>query len=253
MRTRRRNVPEVGRTGARFARLPDRDQPQRSPSRAETPQRADVGAEPNAVSAGGAAANPLPRRDRSAIGLTGARFRRRGSSSEPSPDDNTPVVARPAAAVPAAAMTTAPTASTVGLPNPPRHPSVAQTTGTTEWPPGPTAKFRTSPLGIPSVRPYVLTRGRTRSTVELPVEALVTVGSAAGRSGGATEASLVQLCQVPRSVAEVAALAGLPLGVARVLIGDLAGTGALIVHRTAGGYGPDLALLNRVLTGLRKL
>jgi hypothetical protein len=89
--------------------------------------------------------------------------------------------------------------------------------------------------------------------VELPVEALVTTGSAGGRCAGAAEASLIQLCEVPRSVAELAALTGIPLGVTRVLIGDLAATGTLVVHRTAGECGPDLALLDRVLTGLRKL
>jgi hypothetical protein len=103
------------------------------------------------------------------------------------------------------------------------------------------------------VRPYVLTRGRTQSTVELPVEALVTIGSVVGPCGGAAEASLLQLCQVPRSVAELAARTGIPLGVARVLIGDLAAAGTLVVHRTAAGSGPDLALLHRVLTGLRNL
>jgi hypothetical protein len=248
MRTRRRNAPKVGRTGARFPRLPDGDQPQRGPSSVGSSDRNDVGADHDTVSAGGAAADPLPRRDRTAIGLTGARFRRRGSSSELSPDDMTPVTR------PAAAVTTAPATPTVGLPNARVHPSVPQAAGTVEWPPGTTDGLHTNPPpAVPSVRPYVLTRGRTRSTVELPVEALVTVGSAAARCGGAAEATLMQLCEVPRSVAEVAALTGIPLGVARVLIGDLAGTGALVVHRTAGGCGPDLALLGRVLNGLRKL
>jgi hypothetical protein len=110
----------------------------------------------------------------------------------------------------------------------------------------------TSP-GVPSVRPYVLTHGRTRSPVELPVEALVTAGPAAPRCVGTTGVNLVELCQLPRSVAEVAALAGVPLGVARVLIGDLAMTGALVVHDTIGPLGPSLPLLHRVLAGLRNL
>ena len=58
---------------------------------------------------------------------------------------------------------------------------------------------------------------------------------------------------MPRSVAELAALAGQPLGVTRVLVGDLAATGALVVARTAGADGSDLALLGRVLAGLRNL
>jgi hypothetical protein len=106
--------------------------------------------------------------------------------------------------------------------------------------------------GVAPVRPYVLTRGRTRPPVDLPLEALLTVGPATARAVGAAEA-LVQLCRVPRSVAEVAALAGLPLGVTRVLVGDLAAAGAVVIQRTAGADGPDLALLGRVLTGLRNL
>jgi len=158
-----------------------------------------------------------PRHDRSLIGTTGARFRR----AEPPPTvDPFP---EPAA------------------PEPPPVDVV----------PGVGPGFDTAP-GVAPVRPYVLTRGRTRPSVDLPLEALLTVGPAAGRAAGAAQA-LVQLCRVPRSVAEVAALAGLPLGVARVLVGDLAASGALVVRRTAGADGPDLALLGRVLTGLRNL
>ena len=108
--------------------------------------------------------------------------------------------------------------------------------------------------GVGTVRPYVLTRGRTRTAVDIPVEALVTVGSRAARpSGTAPSAAPVELCRVPRSVAEVAALSGLPLGVTRVLVGDLAVADVLVVHRPAGASGPDRALLDRVLAGLRRL
>ena len=55
--------------------------------------------------------------------------------------------------------------------------------------------------------------------------------------------------------AEVAALLSLPLGVARVVLGDMAGLGVVTVHQTASsaGSGPDLALMERVLSGLRRL
>jgi hypothetical protein len=47
----------------------------------------------------------------------------------------------------------------------------------------------------------------------------------------------------------------LPLGVARVLLGDMAGLGVVNVHQTASSAGsvPDLALMERVLSGLRRL
>jgi hypothetical protein len=67
---------------------------------------------------------------------------------------------------------------------------------------------------------------------------------------------IVDLCAHPRSVAEIAALLAVPLGVARVLLGDLAGAGAVVVHPTAGSVGdgaPDLEFMRRVLVGLRNL
>lgn len=104
------------------------------------------------------------------------------------------------------------------------------------------------------VRPYVVTGGRTRSSFELSIEALVTAVAAADASGlGGEHRAVIALCREPRSVAEVAALRGVPLGVARVLVGDLAGAGAVAVHRTVGTGGPDLALMERVLSGLRRL
>jgi hypothetical protein len=67
---------------------------------------------------------------------------------------------------------------------------------------------------------------------------------------------IVDLCAQPRSVAEIAALLVLPLGVARVLLGDLAGAGVVFVHPTAASSGdgaPDLEFMRRVLVGLRRL
>jgi hypothetical protein len=100
-----------------------------------------------------------------------------------------------------------------------------------------------------TVRPYVLTSGRTRSTFELPIEALVS----AAPGTPMVHSDIVELCREPRSVAEIAALRGVPLGVARVLLGDLAAVGAITVHRTVDAGGPDLALMERVLSGLRRL
>lgn len=59
----------------------------------------------------------------------------------------------------------------------------------------------------------------------------------------------------PQSVAEVAALLSIPLGVARVLLSDMAALGIVTVHATAGAANgqPDLALMERVLSGLRQI
>lgn len=103
------------------------------------------------------------------------------------------------------------------------------------------------------VRPYVRTGGRTRPAVELAVEALVSVAPGAAEPPGADHRAVAALCASPRSVAEVAALLVVPLGVARVLVADLARDGVVVVHRTSGPDGPDEALMQRVLDGLRKL
>jgi hypothetical protein len=109
-----------------------------------------------------------------------------------------------------------------------------------------------------SVRPYAWTRGRTRTGYDLQLETLVST-SPRGRDqlGLLTfeHRSVAELCEHVRSVAEVAALLAVPLGVAKVLVGDMAGMGLVVVHQSAGNNGdvPDLALMERVLSGLRRL
>jgi Protein of unknown function (DUF742) len=108
--------------------------------------------------------------------------------------------------------------------------------------------------GSAFVRPYVFTRGRTRSTFELSLETLVTAVPQTAPAGLTSVHQVVLgLCRESRSVAELAALAGVPFGVARVLVGDLAAAGAVAVHRSVDDSGPDLALMQRVLSGLRRL
>ncbi|HEX2299085.1 MAG TPA: DUF742 domain-containing protein [Pseudonocardiaceae bacterium] len=109
-----------------------------------------------------------------------------------------------------------------------------------------------------AVRPYTWTRGRTRPIYDLAVETLVST-SAQGRDvAGLTSVehrAVAELCREPRSVAEVAALLALPLGVARVLLADMANIGLIVVHRTATGSGeaPEFGFMERVLSGLRRL
>lgn len=105
------------------------------------------------------------------------------------------------------------------------------------------------------IRPYALTGGRTRGRTDLPVEAMVRSVDGVGHPGLALERrAIVELCATPHSVAEIAALLHLHLGVARVLIGDLADEGHLGVHRAdLVGDRPDLRLLERVLDGLQAL
>jgi len=145
-------------------------------------------------------------------------------------------------------------------------PVVDDSPGTT--PPGePTPEQsaeRTMPLIKPwagaLVRPYAHTGGRTRSSHVLALEALISSSWYPGAGDAVLTTHhrrmIVDLCTQPRSVAEVAAMLSVPLGVVRVLLGDLATAGVVVVHPTAGTSGdgePDLAFMQRVLVGLRRL
>ena len=112
--------------------------------------------------------------------------------------------------------------------------------------------------GAAAVRPYAWTRGRTKSGFDLAIEQLVSTSQRGHDQMALLQVehrAVAQLCEQTRSVAEVAALLSLPLGVARVLLGDMAGLGVVTVHQTASSAGnaPDLALMERVLSGLRRL
>ncbi|GJF08547.1 hypothetical protein NGTWS0302_30210 [Mycolicibacterium cyprinidarum] len=74
------------------------------------------------------------------------------------------------------------------------------------------------------VRPYTLTAGRTDSGVRLALEApvgAVTPSQPPRWPGNDVRGQILTLCAQRPSVAEIAAHLCLPLGVARVLVGDL--------------------------------
>src|SRR6266545_5098899 len=101
-----------------------------------------------------------------------------------------------------------------------------------------------------SVRAYAWTGGRTRSDVQLELESLVatTVKAEQLLDTLCTEhQAIARLCHESQSVAEVAARLSAPLGVIRVLLGDMAKLGLIEVHTNSGA--PDLPLLERVLQG----
>ncbi|MEU9500627.1 MULTISPECIES: DUF742 domain-containing protein [unclassified Streptomyces] len=125
----------------------------------------------------------------------------------------------------------------------------------------PPRKPEPAPSGAnnPLVRPYAMTGGRTRPRYQLAIEALVsTTADPAKLQGQLPEHQRIcHLCREIKSVAEISALLSIPLGVARILVADLAEAGLVAIHQpggdeTAGGQ-PDVTLLERVLSGLRKL
>jgi len=109
------------------------------------------------------------------------------------------------------------------------------------------------------IRPYALTGGRVRSSTELALETIVRITSR-GRAGSSellTERrQICELCADPMSIVEVSAHLRLPLGVARVLVGDMVTEGLLDCNAApaaADDSRPDLRLLERVLDGLQAL
>ncbi|RSS74023.1 DUF742 domain-containing protein [Streptomyces sp. WAC06614] len=106
------------------------------------------------------------------------------------------------------------------------------------------------------VRPYSLTGGRTRFTRVLLVETFVATLDAEEKKNDRMPEmrAIVEVCRRMRTIAEIAALLHLPLGVVRVLVSDLADQGRLRVYGNGHGPGrPDRPTLERVLSGLRRL
>jgi len=121
---------------------------------------------------------------------------------------------------------------------------------------------RDEPTGA-LVRPYAVTRGRTRPKLEIAIEALVetTVRGRAANSrpggGGQEQQYISTLCDGRvQSLAEIAARMQLPLGVARVIVADMASDGLVAVYEPTSLDENDAVgteLLERVLSGLRRL
>jgi hypothetical protein len=225
-RKRRRSLRgEVGQTGARFGSPAVRRELAEDVEAAHVPARSEP------------PSTPKPRKARRSlrgeVGQTGARFGspavRRALDEEAEPE---PV------------EVTAPMAATAGYREPiPEHdePYYEDT-------------------GKSLVRPYAWTGGRTTANVDLRLETLISAVEsdvrAATRVTSPEQRSIVEMCGLPRSVAEVSAVLSIPLGVARVLLGDLIELGVVSVHETNGGSvggQADPALLERVLNGLRRL
>ena len=81
-------------------------------------------------------------------------------------------------------------------------------------------------LGGRLIRPYSVTKGRTRPCFDIPIETLVrSTGRAAAPTLGAEERSILALLGGPISLAQIAARRGLGLGVVRVLVADLVVSG----------------------------
>jgi hypothetical protein len=101
------------------------------------------------------------------------------------------------------------------------------------------------------IRPYARTGGRTTARHDLRLETLLSTDEDRLYRATNDQAAMMRLCLQPRSVAEISALMKIPLGVTRVLLSDLITLNLVAVHEPADK--PNVALLERVLSGLRRL
>ncbi|MEV0702524.1 DUF742 domain-containing protein [Saccharopolyspora sp. NPDC050389] len=128
----------------------------------------------------------------------------------------------------------------------------AEQTGATVF-----AEAEESGLSVATLRPYVRTGGRAEPEYEFRVETLVSATSQrlAGTSINPDLDEIRSMCASPHSVAEISSRLGIPLTVARVLIGDAIKAGLVVIHGGASnrGAGPSLETLQRVYEGLLKL
>ncbi len=109
------------------------------------------------------------------------------------------------------------------------------------------------------VRPYTLTRGRTTARRGyLPLEALVRAVGAPTLAVGAPERGRIVALVRDKvlSVVELSAHLSLPIGVIRVLVGDLADERLVVVHgASSDSVSPadNLEVLESVLDGISSL
>jgi len=106
-----------------------------------------------------------------------------------------------------------------------------------------------------TIRPFLVTSGRTRSKVrDLRLETMVERTNSDDSSLRFEAASVATLCATPMSLAEVSAHLKIPLGTAKVLVGDLIGEGHLRPHKTMdAAQSKDLNLIKRLIAGVRAL
>ena len=110
----------------------------------------------------------------------------------------------------------------------------------------------------PVVRPYALIRGRTRPTGEtLDLIAIITAVRGAQLDMSSLDPehlTVLRLCRLPASVADLAADLDLPLGVVHILLGDLQERSLVAIHHPIPPARlPDVQILKEVVDGLRRL
>ena len=110
----------------------------------------------------------------------------------------------------------------------------------------------------PVVRPYAVTKGRTLPSGEQSFDLIDVVFATGGQPSphfrpGPEHKRILSLCRRPTPIVDLIFELDLPVGVVRVLLGDLAGEGMLRVISTQSEPRTEQRLLRMVLDGLESL
>ena len=112
-------------------------------------------------------------------------------------------------------------------------------------------------IAADGVRAYTMTGGRAHVTGVLEFETMLQA-TAGGREALTAlkfeRAEIMRLCQAePSSVAELAALIRVPIGVVRVVAADLVSEGLLESFQPSENVADDVLLITRLIAGVRSL
>jgi hypothetical protein len=113
------------------------------------------------------------------------------------------------------------------------------------------------PTDVAILRPYLLTSGRAGpvdDTLEIEAQVIASpLGFASHQRLRFEHRDIVACCTTAVSVAEIAARLGYHIGVARVLVADLAASGHVTVYRPGSRSAWDLTTIERVIRGLEAI
>jgi len=105
------------------------------------------------------------------------------------------------------------------------------------------------------IRPYAITGGRTGAETDIDLEAQIQASARGSQHLGGYRweaAKVVELVQSPMALIEIAARLEIPIGVTKVLVADLVGDGAVVLHTPEKTQNYS-SLLEKVLDGVRNL
>lgn len=115
----------------------------------------------------------------------------------------------------------------------------------------------TSAHADPMVRAYTITGGRTSSqALALQFESMVAITDSGQLTLGSLtfeRKKIACLCDRALSIAEISASLHVPIGVAKVLVGDLICDGVLQLYDAPTDVTQDLSLVRELIDGIRNL